>query len=104
MHVQDGREAFLSVDGLDDADPDVADLGRNGDPLLGDVELGDRGSLNVVENLARAVGAPELPARGSACSCEVSSFRIHSIDRHDRPELLRLTRRSLPAVVTAGSG
>ena len=64
VHVQDGGQRADRVDRFEDADPHVADLRRNGDPLVGHFELGDRRSLDVVEDLASTVGAEFVEERG----------------------------------------
>ena len=59
VHIEHGRQDLRCAGGLDDADGDVADFGRHGDPRLVGVGLGDRRGLDVIEDLAGAV-RPEL--------------------------------------------
>jgi hypothetical protein len=56
VHVQDHRQRALRAGRAHDAHPDVADVGRHGDPVLVDGQLLDRRGLDVVEHLARLVG------------------------------------------------
>jgi hypothetical protein len=64
MHVEHDGKGSRRAGGLHDADRDVADLRRDGDPGLVDVGLGDRRRLDVVEDLAGAVRLELVEERG----------------------------------------
>jgi hypothetical protein len=57
VHIQDCSERVRRPRRFDDAHPNVADFRRNGDPLVGHLELGDGCGLNVIEQLAGTVDA-----------------------------------------------
>src|SRR5262249_36325807 len=64
VHVQDRRQRAGGVRRGDDADADVADGGRHGDPALRGRQLVDRLRLHVVEHLPRLAGRQLVDERG----------------------------------------
>ena len=75
VHVEDSRKRSGRAERLDDADRDVADLRRDGDPALVDVGLGDRRGLDVVEDLAGAVPVGDDPAHPRSTSAATRPHR-----------------------------